>query len=182
MEHSRQDTHVSRRHLLALYEGQVSKKAVTRVSDVCVLILTIVLLAGLGVINSGLSEWAAAVAIAPAVAYYTLYGDRTDENRLVETVGLPDERSTGETEEARWAETVRLLDESARTLGRLQLERSEGVVSGKLRCPYCHDSLVGRVSTCLGCQAALHDECLAESKGCVTLGCKRRAPKWAVRA
>ena len=84
-----------------------------------------------------------------------------------------------------WAETARLLDESAQAkrLGdRSHCLRTKIVVRSKLRCPYCHDSLVGRVSTCSDCQAGLHDECLTEAKGCVTLGCKRRAPKWAVRA
>lgn len=59
---------------------------------------------------------------------------------------------------------------------------SKIVVRTRLRCPYCHDGLTGTISECSGCKATLHDECLLEARGCVTLGCHNRAPKRTVRA
>jgi hypothetical protein len=43
------------------------------------------------------------------------------------------------------------------------------------RCPYCHDGVSGQTHACAGCSAIYHVECLEESGGCSTLGCKHAA-------
>ena len=44
-----------------------------------------------------------------------------------------------------------------------------------LRCPYCHDGLTpGTHSECGACRAVFHIECVRETKGCTTLGCRNQ--------
>jgi hypothetical protein len=43
-----------------------------------------------------------------------------------------------------------------------------------LLCPYCRDSLSGWVALCNGCNTSLHPECLEETHGCTTMGCRGR--------
>lgn len=50
------------------------------------------------------------------------------------------------------------------------------------RCPFCHDGVGGATHACVGCGAVYHAECLAEARGCSTLGCLHAAPRGRRRA
>jgi hypothetical protein len=74
-----------------------------------------------------------------------------------------------------------LIRAKEKTPDRTRFLRAQIIIRTRLRCPYCHDSLTGEISECSGCKANLHDDCLLEARGCVTLGCQNRAPKRTVR-